>query len=236
MKDSEHPSSDLDRRRFLAVAGAGAVVGAGALALPRAAAAAGLSLPRLPYAPGALAPYISGRTISFHYGKHHAAYVKNTNRMAKAMGLSGKSLPELVKLAAKDPKMKGLYNNASQAFNHAFYWQSMRPGGGGAPKGKLAARIKADFGSVGAMKKALGSAAAHRFGSGWAWLVQDGGKLKVISTANADSPLTMGQKPLLTIDVWEHAYYLDYQNRRADYIKNYLTHLVNWDFAARNLA
>jgi Fe-Mn family superoxide dismutase len=235
MKDQDHSSFCLSRRQFLAAAGTGAVVGASNLAAPLSAAAAGVTLPRLPYAPGALAPYISARTIGFHYGKHHAAYVKNTNRIAKALGLSGKSLPELVKLAAQDRKKKALFNNASQAWNHAFYWQSMKPGGGGAPRGKLASKIKADFGSLAAMEKAFSAAAAHRFGSGWAWLVLSGGKLRVMSTANADSPLVTGQKPLLTMDVWEHAYYLDYQNRRADYIKNYLAHLVNWDFAARNL-
>ncbi len=235
MKDQDQRSFGLSRRQFLAAAGAGAVVGASNLATPLSAAAAGLTLPRLPYAPGALAPYISARTISFHYGKHHAAYVKKTNRMAKALGLSGNSLPELVRLAARDPKKKALFNNASQAWNHAFYWQSMKPGGGGAPRGKLARKIKADFGSLAAFRKAFAAAAAHRFGSGWAWLVLSGGKLGVMSTANADSPLVTGQRPLLTIDVWEHAYYLDYQNRRGDYIKNYLAHLVNWDFAARNL-
>jgi len=235
MMDQDHSSFGLSRRQFMTAAGAGAVIGAGALIAPPRAAAAGLTLPRLPYAPGALAPYISARTISFHYGKHHAAYVRKTNGMARAMGLSRKSLPELVKLAARDPKKKALFNNASQAWNHAFYWHSMKPGGGGAPRGKLAQKIRADFGSFGSFKKAFAAAAAGRFGSGWAWLVLDGGKLKVTSTANAGSPLVTGQRPLLTIDVWEHAYYLDYQNRRGDYIKAFLAHLVNWDFAARNL-
>ncbi|MBU0516074.1 MAG: superoxide dismutase [Proteobacteria bacterium] len=219
----------------MAIAGAGAIVGAGALAgAPRAEAK--LALPRLPYAPGALEPYISARTIGFHHGKHHAAYVANTNRIARAMGLSRKSLTELVMISGRDPKKKALFNNAAQAWNHAFYWQSMKPGGGGAPQGKLAQRIKAAFGSIEAFKKTFAVAAAGQFGSGWAWLVLDGGKLKVRATANADTPLTQGQRPLLTIDVWEHAYYLDYQNRRADYIKSFLDRLVNWDFAARNLS
>ena len=237
MSDQKPQTGSLDRRDFLkTTAVAGAVVGAASLGLPPQARAAGpVELIKLPYAPKALEPYISARTIGFHYGKHHAAYVKNTIALAKKMGLAKEPLVRLIQLAAKDPQKQGLFNNAAQVFNHAFYWQSLKPQGGGKPTGKLLKMIEASFGSFDKFTPKFAAAAAGQFGSGWAWLVQDGQKLKIITTANADTPVAHGQKPLLTIDVWEHAYYLDYQNRRPDYLKDVITHLLNWSFAAKNL-
>ena len=193
------------------------------------------TLPELPYAPDALEPHLSANTFSFHYNKHHQAYVTNLNNLIKDTPLAGKSLEEIVAESAKDPAKAGIFNNAAQVWNHTFYWNSMKPNGGGLPSGKLAQKIDADFGSFDAFKDAFKQAATTQFGSGWAWLVLDGDKLKVIKTANADLPLAHGQKALLTCDVWEHAYYLDYQNRRPDYVGVFLDKLANWDFAAKNL-
>jgi Fe-Mn family superoxide dismutase len=192
-------------------------------------------LPKLPYALGALEPHISRRTLGFHYGKHHLGYVNKLNKAVKGTALAAKTLPEVIRATAGKADQQGVFNNAAQAFNHAFYWQSLKPGGGGDPTGDLAARIKSDFGSIEACKKALFQAGATQFGSGWAWLILDGAKLAVRKTANADTPLAQGKTPLLTIDVWEHAYYLDYQNRRKAYLKTVLDKLLNWEFAARNL-
>jgi superoxide dismutase, Fe-Mn family len=194
-----------------------------------------ISLPALPYAQNALAPVISENTISFHYGKHHQAYVNNTNKMIAGTDLEKTSLEEIIRKTAGRPDQISLFNNAAQVFNHNFYWNSMKPGGGGEPQGKIEEKIKDSFGSYQKFAEAFSNAAASQFGSGWAWLVLDKGKLQVIKTANADTPIVGPAKPLITIDVWEHAYYLDYQNRRADYIKGFLEKLVNWDFAERNL-
>jgi len=191
-----------------------------------------IELPPLPYADNALDPHISERTISFHYGKHHAAYVNNLNGLIEGTDNADKSLEDIVKSAPAG----GLFNNAAQVWNHTFYWQSMKPAGGGQPSGALLEKINADFGSFDAFVEAFKTAGATQFGSGWAWLVLDNGTLKVTKTPNADLPLAHGQKALLTMDVWEHAYYLDYQNRRPDYISTFLDKLVNWDFAAANLA
>lgn len=193
-----------------------------------------ISLPALPYAKDALAPHISEETLAFHYGKHHNAYVEKTNAAIKGSELEDASLDEIVRAAhAKDA---GLFNNAAQVWNHTFYWNSMSPNGGGAPTGKIAELIDASFGSYDAFRKAFADAAAGQFGSGWAWLVKKGDKLEIVKTGNAETPLTdMSVTPLLTIDVWEHAYYLDYQNKRPDYIATFLDHLVNWDFASANL-
>lgn len=193
-----------------------------------------ISLPALPYAKDALAPHISEETLAFHYGKHHNAYVEKTNAAIKGSELEDASLDEIVRAAhAKDA---GLFNNAAQVWNHTFYWNSMSPNGGGAPTGKIAELIDASFGSYDAFRKAFADAAAGQFGSGWAWLVKKGDKLEIVKTGNAETPLTdMSVTPLLTIDVWEHAYYLDYQNKRPDYIATFLDHLVNWDFANANL-
>jgi Fe-Mn family superoxide dismutase len=193
-------------------------------------------LPTLPYAQDALEPYISAHTLSFHHGKHHNAYVNNLNNLIKDTDLANKSLEEIVKATASDPAKAGVFNNAAQVWNHSFYWNCMKPGGGGTPTGALADKINADFGSFEQFKAELSNAAATQFGSGWAWLVLDNGTLKVVKTLNAENPVTKGQTPLLTIDVWEHAYYLDYQNLRPKYIETFFNSLVNWDFVAENLA
>lgn len=193
------------------------------------------TLPPLPYAQNALEPHISANTLSFHYGKHHQAYVTNLNNLVKDTPLASASLEEVIMASAKDPAKAGIFNNAAQVWNHTFYWNSMKPNGGGAPKGELAKKIDKDFGSLDKFKEAFKQAGATQFGSGWAWLVLDGGTLKVTKTGNADLPMAHGQKALLTMDVWEHAYYLDYQNRRPDYISTFLDKLVNWDFAEKNL-
>jgi Fe-Mn family superoxide dismutase len=194
-----------------------------------------LTLPDLPYAKNALAPHISERTLEFHHDKHHAAYVTNGNNLLKDSPLANKPIEEIVRAAAKDQALTGLFNNAAQVWNHTFFWSSMRPNGGGAPSGSLAKRIDADFGSFDKFCEAFKQAAVTQFGSGWAWLIEDGGKLAVIKTANADTPVAHGKKPLLTIDVWEHAYYLDYQNRRPDFVQTFLEKLANWEFAQKNM-
>jgi len=193
-------------------------------------------LPALPYAQDALEPHITANTLSFHYGKHHQAYVTNLNNLVKDTPLADQSLEEVIMASAKDASKAGIFNNAAQVWNHTFYWNSMKPNGGGKPTGALAAKIDADFGSYDAFVTEFKTAGATQFGSGWAWLVLDAGKLKVTKTPNADLPLAHGQTALLTMDVWEHAYYLDFQNRRPDYISTFLEHLVNWDFANANLA
>ncbi|MFZ0407162.1 MAG: superoxide dismutase [Cyanobium sp.] len=193
-------------------------------------------LPALPYDLDALEPHISRRTLEFHHGKHHAAYVTNLNNLVAGTDLEASSLEDTITAVAGDTAKAGIFNNAAQVWNHSFYWQCIKPGGGGAPSGDLAARIDADFGSFDAFKDQFKTAGATQFGSGWAWLVLDGGTLKVTKTANADLPLAHGQQALLTMDVWEHAYYLDYQNRRPDYMSTFLDKLVNWDFVAANLA
>ena len=192
-------------------------------------------LPALPYAENALAPVISAKTIGFHYGKHHKGYIDNLNKLAAGTKFAELTLEEIITAAAGKADNAAIFNNAAQAWNHTFYWRSLTPKGGGKPPAVLMEKITAAFGTLEDCKKELGAAATTQFGSGWAWLAQDGGKLKVVKTGNADSPLTKGMKPLLTIDVWEHAYYLDYQNRRADYVSAVLEKLINWDFAAENL-
>jgi Fe-Mn family superoxide dismutase len=188
-------------------------------------------LPPLPYAPDALAPTISERTISFHYGKHHQAYVNNLNGLIEGTDLAGKTLEEII--LASDG---GVFNNAAQVWNHTFYWHSMTPDGGGDPTGDLARALTASFGSVDEFKQQFATAAKTLFGSGWAWLVKDGDRLAITATSNADLPMKHGQTALLTIDVWEHAYYLDHQNARPAYVDAWLERLVNWEFAATNLA
>lgn len=192
------------------------------------------SLPPLPYAENALDPVISANTLSFHYGKHHKAYVDNLNKLIGGTELADSSLEEIIAATAGNAEKAGIFNNAAQVWNHTFYWNSLSPRGGGKPPSDLGGKIDSSFGSLDVCKKELATAATTQFGSGWAWLVQDGDKLKVVKTGNADSPLTKGMKPLLTIDVWEHAYYLDYQNRRPDYVNAVLDKLINWDFALRN--
>ena len=193
-------------------------------------------LPALPYSGDALEPHISGNTLSFHHGKHHNAYVTNLNKLVDGTDLAGKSLEDIIHATAGKADKAGIFNNAAQVWNHTFYWHSMKPGGGGNPTGAIAAKIDADFGSYDKFVEAFSQAGATQFGSGWAWLCVKDGKLMVTKTPNAETPLTQGATPLLTMDVWEHAYYLDFQNRRPDYIKTFLGSLVNWDFANENLA
>lgn len=193
-------------------------------------------LPALPYDYTALDPYISKSTLEFHHDKHHAAYVNNYNGLVKDTPFDNQAIEEVIKAVAGDASKAGIFNNAAQAWNHTFYWNSIKPNGGGTPTGALADKISADFGSFTAFVDEFKKAGATQFGSGWAWLVLDGGTLKVTKTGNAENPLTTGATPLLTMDVWEHAYYLDYQNRRPDYINDFLTKLVNWDFVSANFA
>jgi superoxide dismutase, Fe-Mn family len=191
-------------------------------------------LPALPYAENALEPVITAKTMSFHYGKHHKTYVDNLNKLIAGTEYAGQALEKIITSTAGKPDRIAIFNNAAQTWNHTFYWKSMAPKGGGEPPAALKKKIEAAFGSVDACKKEFASAAVSQFGSGWAWLVLDGGVLKVVKTANADDPLTTTMKPLLTIDVWEHAYYLDCQNRRADYVNAVLDKLINWEFALQN--
>jgi Fe-Mn family superoxide dismutase len=194
-----------------------------------------ITLPALPYARTALAPMISENTLDFHYGKHHQAYVDNTNKAIDGKPLNDASLEEIIHEA--HGKDQGLFNNSAQVWNHTFYWNSMGPNGGGAPTGAVEKAINDAFGGYDGFKEAFSNAGATQFGSGWAWLVAKGGKLEVRKTPNAETPLTeKGVTPLLTMDVWEHAYYLDYQNKRPAYISTFLDKLVNWDFANANLA
>ncbi len=195
-----------------------------------------IELPPLPYALDALAPFISKQTLDFHYNKHHAAYVKTTNDLIANTDMQDKSLSDIVLESAADAVFSKLFNNAAQAWNHGFFWNSLTPYQQNQQiPDDLQTQIIADFGSVEQMKSDLKAAAVGRFGSGWAWLVSDAGTLKVISTSNAETPLTQGNLvPLLCIDVWEHAYYLDYQNRRADFVDSVINHLLNWQFAYQN--
>ena len=187
-------------------------------------------LPELPYAKDALAPVISAETIDYHYGKHHQAYVTNLNKLTEGTDNADKPLEEVIRFADG-----GLFNNAAQVWNHSFYWQCMKPGGGGEPTGALADALKRDFGSVDDFRRDFKNAAVGQFGSGWAWLVEKGEKLEIMTTANADLPLMHGVNALLTCDVWEHAYYIDFRNARPGYVQSFLDKLVNWDFAAANL-
>ena len=194
------------------------------------------SLPPLPYADTALEPLISANTLSFHYGKHHKAYVDNLNKLVEGKDLATMTLEQIIHASAGKADMAGVFNNAAQVWNHTFYWNSMKPNGGGKPTGALAAAIDKDLGGYDKFKADLSAAAMTQFGSGWAWLVAEAGTLKIVKTGNAEVPLTKGQTPLLTIDVWEHAYYLDYQNLRAKYVETLIDKLLNWDFANANFA
>ena len=194
------------------------------------------TLPALPYADNALAPVISANTLSFHYGKHHKAYVDNLNKLVAGTEFESASLEKIIADTAGKADKAGIFNNAAQIWNHTFYWNSLKGGGGGTPTGKLAQMIESDLGGFENFKKEFAATTVSQFGSGWGWLAVEGGKLKIVKTGNAEVPFTKGQKPLLTIDVWEHAYYLDYQNRRPDYVNAVIDKLLNWDFAAENLA
>jgi superoxide dismutase, Fe-Mn family len=229
-----NPWPVLGRRSFLiASAGTAAWLATGGLSrIPQAASPHVLA--PLPYAENSLEPTITAHTIGFHYGKHHNGYVDNLNKLIAGTEYADLSLETIVTVTAGQPDKAAIFNNAAQIWNHTFFWKSMRPKGGGEPPAALKQKMQASFGDVNACRKELATAAVSQFGSGWAWLVLDGDQLKVIKTANANVPLTTGMKPLLTIDVWEHAYYLDYQNRRADYVNNVLDKLINWEFALQN--
>ena len=193
-------------------------------------------LPDLPYAQDALEPHISAQTLGFHHGKHHATYVDKLNGLLADSQLSGKTLEELILATAGNPQDRAIFNNAAQVWNHTFYWNCMAPNGGGEPKGEIAAKIETDLNGFEKFTADFRAAAMNQFGSGWAWLVLDGGKLQITATPNAESPMVHGKHALLTCDVWEHAYYLDYQNRRPDYVDVFLQKLVNWDFVEQQLA
>lgn len=192
------------------------------------------TIPELPYDKKALEPYISENTLNFHYDKHHKGYYDTLNTIILDHKLKFKTLEDVIMRSAHDAALLALFNSAAQAWNHTFYWQSMKPSGGGQPKGALLEAINEQFGSYDDFKKQFIEAGAKLFGSGWVWLVLDGKRLKIVATSNADLPLIHNQKALLVYDVWEHAYYLDYQNRRKDYVTAFLDHLVNWDFAEQN--
>jgi Fe-Mn family superoxide dismutase len=192
-------------------------------------------LPPLPYPKNALEPHISERTMDFHHGRHHQAYVTNLNNLVKGSPMESQSLEDLIKASYRDTSKTGVFNNAAQVWNHTFFWNSMKPNGGGSPSGDVATAITRDCGGLDKFKELFKAAAVGQFGSGWAWLVKGkDGKLKITTTSNADTPIAHGETPLLAADVWEHAYYLDYQNRRPDHIKAWLNKLANWSFAEKN--
>ena len=192
-------------------------------------------LPSLPYANDALAPYMSAETLDFHHGKHHQTYVTNLNNLLKDNELQSASLEDVVVKSSKDTSMAGIFNNAGQHWNHILFWQCMKPNGGGSIPSELEARLNSDFGSIDQFKEAFIQAGTTQFGSGWAWLAIDNGKLVVTKSANASNPLVDGMKPILGCDVWEHSYYIDYRNKRPDYLKAFLDSLVNWEFVASQL-
>ena len=190
-----------------------------------------ITLPDLPYAKDALEPHISARTLEFHHDKHHQAYVTNLAKLIAGTDMENMSLEDIIKKSSGDAAKAGIFNNAAQVWNHTFYWNCMKKNGGGRPGAKLMGKIEKAFGSFDKFIEEMKNAAVTQFGSGWAWLVLDGDTVKIMKTSNADNPLAHGQKALLTIDVWEHAYYLDFQNRRPDYVATFFEKLVNWEFA-----
>ena len=192
-------------------------------------------LPSLPYANDALAPYMSSETLDFHHGKHHQTYVTNLNNLVKDTNMKDSSLEEIVVKSSKDSSMAGIFNNAGQHWNHILFWQCMKPNGGGSMPSELESRITSDLGGIDQFKEAFIQAGTTQFGSGWAWLAIDNGKLVVTKSPNASNPLVDGMKPILGCDVWEHSYYIDYRNKRPDYLKAFLDSLVNWEFVASQL-
>ncbi len=235
---TESTTNPITRRSFILTTAAGCAVMATELAgLNAWSKTEPLStsvFPPLPYKVDALEPYISQNTVRIHYEKHHRGYFEKTAELIKGSKLAQLPLEEIVKQTADSPEQAAIFNNAAQVWNHDFYWKSLHPGGSG-PKGELLKQLNANFGSLENLKKEMIQTAMSQFGSGWAWLVSEGGKLKVVKTSNAGTPLTQACTPLLTVDVWEHAYYLDYQNRRGDYVKAVVDHLINWEFAESNL-
>lgn len=232
------PSPILSRRRFVVASAAALGALASGFPAPRIARAetAPFSLPPLPYPDTALEPVISANTLGFHYGKHHVGYLNALNALLGKDDLRGQPLLEIIKTSAADPSRAALFNNAAQVWNHTFYWNSMRPNGGGEPTGRIAELIGKSFGDFAKFKEAFAVNTIGQFASGWGWLCLEGDKLTLRRTGNADTPAyVQGVKPLLTIDVWEHAYYLDYQNRRADYVNAVIDKLIDWEFAEKNL-
>lgn len=189
-----------------------------------------LTLPDLPFSKEALEPHISARTFEFHHGKHHKAYVDNGNKLLAGTEFEKMEAEAIIKKVAGDSSKAGIFNNVAQAWNHSFFWKCMKPKGGGQPTGEIARMIEADLGGFAKFAEEFKNAGVTQFGSGWAWLVQKDGKLQIMKTANADTPIAHGINPLLTVDVWEHAYYLDYQNRRPDFIQTFIDNVINWDF------
>ena len=194
-----------------------------------------IALPDLPYEKDALAPHISMNTLAFHHGKHHNAYVTNLNKLIEGTDLTSATIEDIIKKTVNDADKAGIFNNAAQVWNHTFYWQSMKPNGGGLPTGDIAEKIDADFEGYDNFIEQLKNAGLTQFGSGWAWLILKNNKLEVMKTSNADTPIAHGGKPLLTVDVWEHAYYLDYQNGRGNYLDAFINNLINWEFVNSNL-
>ncbi|MCX6807610.1 MAG: superoxide dismutase [Patescibacteria group bacterium] len=192
-------------------------------------------IPTLPYSTSALNPYISARTLEFHYGKHHVNYMENLNKLIAETEMENLDLTSLIQKTANEDHRINVFNNAAQAWNHTFYWRGMKQGGGGQPSAELEELINKSFGSLEKFQEEFKKTALNHFGSGWAWLIIEDGTLKVMSTSNADTPIAHGQKPLLTIDLWEHAYYIDYQNRRAEYIDMFINKLINWNFVLETL-
>ena len=229
------PASGITRRDFLKATAAGSLLaGVGAPSLVFGAAP--LVHQALPYAEGALAPVIGAQTVGIHWGRHHKFYVDNLNKLVPGTPHEGKSVEQIVLATAGKADQQAFFNNAGQVWNHDFYWKSLKAGGGGKPPAAIAKRIDESFGGFDEFRKQFAAMTVSQFGSGWGWLVEDAaGKLKVVKTANAEVPITQGFKPLLTIDVWEHAYYLDYQNRRADYVNAVIDKLLDWSFAEKNL-
>lgn len=228
--------SKFNRRDFIGLSTT-AVVGAGVMGFPAILRGAGaISLPNLPYKDDALSPVISANTISFHYGKHHKGYVDALNKLTKDTAFADSTLEKIVMATAKDKSKTVIFNNAAQIWNHNFYWDSMKPNGGGKPSGKIADLINRDFGNFESFRKTFAEVTVSQFGTGWGWLCVDRkGRLVITKTGDAEVPMTNKLKPLLTIDVWEHAYYLDYQNRRAGYVDAVIDKLINWEFAEKNL-
>ena len=195
-----------------------------------------VKLPVLPYPENSLEPFISEKTIQFHYGKHHNAYVENTIKLISGTELEDKSLEDIITMSFGDEKMISLFNNAAQVWNHSFYWNCMKPAGGGNPFGAIKDKIDSSYDSYEKFTSQFKNIALSQFGSGWAWLVlKNDDSLDIVKTSNADTPLTHELKPLLTVDVWEHAYYLDYQNKRADYLNSFFEHLINWEFVSTQI-
>lgn len=235
MNQKESKPGIFNRRDFIGISASAAFLLATSRFSSSVQAATPHLLPALPYAENALEPVISANTMSFHYGKHHKGYLDNLNKLVAGTEFADLSLDKIIATTKDNPEKIGIFNNAAQVWNHNFYWRSLKPKGGGEPSKVLKEKMEASFMSVEACKKELATAATSQFGSGWAWLVLDGEKIKVIKTGNAIIPNGKDIKPLLVIDVWEHAYYLDYQNRRIDYVNAVLDKLINWDFAAENL-